>query len=60
MLITRPTESDSPIFAETPMLQVDIKDVIDETLESDLDPQRNQEKELRINLEDYDSDSKDL
>jgi hypothetical protein len=60
MPITRPSESDSPIFAETPMLQVDIENVIDETLESDPDPQRSQEEELRINLEDHDSDSEDL
>jgi len=67
MLIIRPSESGSPTFAETPMLQVDMEDVIDEgELHDHLRSQENEEsiedinEELQTNLEDTDSDSEDL
>jgi hypothetical protein len=70
MPIVRPSESGSHTFAETPMLQVDMEDVIDETLESEphdhLRSQENEEsiedinEELQINLEGPDYDSEDL
>ena len=67
MPIIRPSESGSPTFAETPMLQVDMEDVIDESeLHDHLRSQENEEsiedinEELQTNLEDTDSDSKDL
>jgi len=67
MLIIRPSESGSPTFAETPMLQVDMEDVIDESeLHDHLQSQENEEsiedinEELQTNLKDTDSDSEDL
>ena len=67
MLIIRPSKSGSPTFAETPMLQVDMEDVIDESeLHDHLWSQENEKsiedinKELQTNLEDTDSDSEDL
>ena len=67
MLIIRLSESGSPTFAETPMLQVDMEDVIDESeLYDHLRSQENEEsiedinEELQTNLEDTDSDSEDL
>jgi len=67
MPIIRPSESGSPTFAETPMLQVDMEDVIDESeLHDHLRSQENEEsiedinEELQTNLEDTDSDSEDL
>jgi len=67
MPIIRPSESGSPTFTETPMLQVDMEDVIDESeLHDHLRSQENEEsiedinEELQTNLEDTDSDSEDL
>ena len=67
MPIIRPSESGLPTFAETPMLQIDMEDVIDESeLHDHLRSQENEEsiedinEELQTNLEDTDSDSEDL
>ena len=53
MPIIRPSESGSPTFEETPMLQVDMEDVIEEILESEphLWSQENEESIEDINEE---------